>query len=106
MVFTAKATVLYEDIDAWLSNIMAKDIVQHTADLLNCSDLCHAEEYCFALIWAVTSMAVNNVATQIYDDKNLYGGVVMASKDWIGWIAAILPTTGHQGGKKGCNGAF
>jgi aromatic ring-opening dioxygenase catalytic subunit (LigB family) len=83
-LFGPGARVPSEAFDAWLAEVMAKPAAQRSKDLLDWeaapfARTTHAQEDHFAPIWAVVGAAEGDLATLVYHDKGLFGGVTASS---------------------------
>lgn len=83
-LFGPGAKVPSEAFDAWLGTTLALPPAERTAALLNWESapyarVCHAQEDHFAPIFAALGAAEGEVATRVYHDVGLFGGVTASS---------------------------
>jgi aromatic ring-opening dioxygenase catalytic subunit (LigB family) len=83
-LFGPGAKVPSAGFDAWLDQTLAKPQAARTADLLDWESapyarICHKEEDHLVPLFAALGAAEGEVATRVYHDANVFGGVTASS---------------------------
>jgi aromatic ring-opening dioxygenase catalytic subunit (LigB family) len=83
-LFGPGARVPSAGFDHWLDQTLAKPAAERTADLLDWESapyarICHKEEDHLVPLFAALGAAEGEIATRVYHDENVFGGVTASS---------------------------